>query len=155
MKESAVPHAFNRTRARAAAGFTLIELMIVVAVIAILASVAYPSYLEYVKRTRRSEAKSVLLEAAQWAERYYTLNNAYTNIGTSLPTTLQRSPRSGTAYYTIAPSTAHVPTASTYVLEATPTGTMTGDKCGTFQIDETGLRSLSGNTAAQADCWDR
>jgi len=140
---------------RAAAGFTLIELMIVVVIIAILASIAYPSYLEYFKRTRRSEAKSLLLEAAQWAERYYTLNNTYTNIGTKLPSTLQQSPRTGLAYYTIAPSATQAPTASTYLLEATPIGGMSGDKCGTFQIDQTGQRTLSGNTAALDACWDR
>lgn len=42
-------------------GFTLIELMIVVAIIAVLASVAYPSYKEYVARSRRAEARAVLL----------------------------------------------------------------------------------------------
>ena len=55
-------------------GFTLIELMIVVAIIAVLASVAYPSYKEYVARSRRAEARAVLVAAQQWMERFYTEN---------------------------------------------------------------------------------
>ena len=57
-------------------GFTLIEMMVVVAIIAILAAVAYPSYRDSVARGRRSDAKAVLTEAAQWVEREYTRSNA-------------------------------------------------------------------------------
>jgi prepilin-type N-terminal cleavage/methylation domain-containing protein len=49
-------------------GFTLIELMIVLAVIAILAAIAYPSYTRYVLRAKRADAKQQLLQAAQWNE---------------------------------------------------------------------------------------
>ena len=51
-------------------GFTLIELMIVVAVIGVLAALAYPSYKEYIAKSRRAEAKAVLLSGQQWMERF-------------------------------------------------------------------------------------
>ncbi len=53
-------------------GFTLIELMIVVAIVGILAAIAYPSYTEYVKRTQRSAIASLLSEQTQALERFYS-----------------------------------------------------------------------------------
>ena len=58
-------------------GFTLIELMIVVAVVGILAAVAYPSYQEYVRKAKRAEGRTALLELLQQQERYMTQNNSY------------------------------------------------------------------------------
>ena len=58
-------------------GFTLIEVMIVVAVIGILAAIAYPSYQESVTKTRRSAAQGCLVEMAQFMERFYTTNMRY------------------------------------------------------------------------------
>ena len=60
------------------AGFTLLELMIVVAVIAILASIAYPSYTNYVARGKRAECRSGVMQAMQQQERYFTQYNTYT-----------------------------------------------------------------------------
>lgn len=58
-------------------GFTLIELMIVVVIIGIIASIAYPSYTRYVERSQRSDATTVLMEAASHLERCYTKNYSY------------------------------------------------------------------------------
>lgn len=58
--------------ARRLAGFTLIEVMIVVVIIGILASIAYPSYNEYVKRGNRTEGQVFLSDAAARQERYYS-----------------------------------------------------------------------------------
>ena len=145
---------------RPSRGFTLIEMMVVAAIIAILAAIAYPSYQESVARGRRSEAKAVLLENAQWIERQYTISNDYTKLGdgstlnsAALPT--KEAPRDGSAKsYDIA-FAASAPTTGAFTLTATPKNNMTGDKCGTFMLTHTGGKALSGATATQSFCWDK
>jgi type IV pilus assembly protein PilE len=61
-------------------GFTLIELMIVVAVIGILASVAYPSYVEQIRKGNRTEGKAALMRTSQTLERFFTARGRYPSV---------------------------------------------------------------------------
>jgi type IV pilus assembly protein PilE len=146
-------------------GFTLIELMITVAIIGILAAIALPSYTEHIRKSRRSAAISALAEAAQFMERNMTLYNCYnystasdcvgqSGTDVALPTTWASLP-SDSAMYTI--SLSGTTTASTYTLQAAPkTGTpQAGDACGTFQLDNTGARSVTSTTTSVATCWGK
>ncbi|SQF95352.1 type IV pilus biogenesis protein [Paucimonas lemoignei] len=128
-------------------GFTLIELMIVVAIVGILAAIAYPNYTEYTKRSQRSAIASLLSEQTQALERYYSQRGQYSNVDGS-PLTLS----AGNAFYTIAADRQ----LQTYTLTATPIGTtmMKGDKCGNFVITNTGKISNSTGLATR-DCWGR
>jgi len=131
-------------------GFTLIELMIVVAVVGILAAIAYPSYLEHVLKTRRSAAKACLLELGQYMERYYTTNMTYS--GASLPSTQCANDLNN--IYAFAFATGQ-PTSATFEIQATRAGAQANDKCGTLTLTQTGARDVAsaatGVTAA--DCW--
>ena len=122
--------------AKLARGFTLIELMIVVAVVAILAAVAIPAYNQYVEQTRRADAHSTLLNAAQNLERCFTRNNSY--IGCSVPET------SADGFYAIGVTR----DATTFTL----TATRAGDACSPFTLDERGNR---GSNPTGTRCrWD-
>lgn len=128
-------------------GITLIELMVVVAIIGILASIAYPSYVEYVRRAKRTDAQAIMMENAQFLERYFTTNGKYS--GASLPKA--QSPENGTPDYNITLPAATL-SATAYIMQAAPTGSFTDPLCGTLTVSQTGARTESG-TGSLADCW--
>lgn len=127
-------------------GFSLIELMIVVAIIGIIAAFAYPAYQDHVRKTRRSVAQADLMELAQWMERRYTANYTYLD-GANAPTLpFTVSPRTGTAFYDI--SFSGTVTANTYQLQAVPRAAQSGDSCGTLTLNQAGTKGSS-----TAGCW--
>lgn len=129
------------------AGFTLIELMIVVAIIGILAAIAYPSYLDSVRDTRRATAQSDLLELAQWMERQYSTDYSYLEAGGQPGLPFGSSPRTGRAFYVLQVNGSV--TRNAFVLEAVPQGDQRNDGCGTLRVNQTGARTATGGTG----CW--
>ena len=146
-------------------GFTLIELMIVVAVVGILVAVTLPMYQEHVRKSRRQEAKATLLRIAQLQERHYAANSTYQN-ATDFPTLLGLA--AGAAVYSgERPSdnqASHVITLTAgsgagcaaitcgFTLTATPNGGFTDPTCGNLTLTSTGNRTYSGTGTAR-DCW--
>lgn len=138
-------------------GFTLIELMIVVAVVAIISAVAYPQYTEHVRKANRADAQTALVELSQWMEQRYTINGFYSGAadGTGTPTLpFTTSPKGGTAVYNLTLSAIGK---NSYTLQAAPISgkVMANDKCANLTLTNTGLRSQSGSGVTQADCWRR
>ncbi|MFK8027723.1 MAG: type IV pilin protein [Gammaproteobacteria bacterium] len=147
-------------------GFTLIELMIVVAIVSILASVAYPSYQNHIMKTNRTDAMANMLELSSRLERLYTESGNYGAADTA-SLAFDTSPNDGGAVrynFTMVPAGGTAAARTSYTLIATPTSiqddttcgalriTSTGDKC----VTNSGLKCLSGNSAdrtAVNACW--
>ncbi len=169
-------------RVQPSQGFTLIELMIVVAVIGILAAIAYPSYQDSIRKSRRADAKSALLDAAQRQERFYTENSQYTSVlvsATGCTNTLATitagtdcglnhlSATTTDGYYTLTVSAPVVNTRrNTFTITATPvTGKSQAQdsSCGAFTLNQTGVKCVKGGTYCSngddnakkvvATCW--
>jgi type IV pilus assembly protein PilE len=140
-------------------GFSLIELMIVVAVVAILATLATSNYRSYMLRTNRNEGRIALMQIQAAQEKYFLQNNTYattmalvvapTNSGGLGVTSLTAAGVTPNGYYTISLPAA---TATTYTAQAVATGAQANDKpvlCRTFSINDQGVRSPPDSSG----CW--
>lgn len=134
-------------------GFTLLELMIVLAIGAVLVAFAVPSYRSHVARTHRIDAASALHRAAQLVE------GATTESAIALPPGADQAPQFGTPVYRLRVLPADN-TNGGYSVEAAPTetGPMRDDPCGVFTLDATGLRgnrsAATSMAPASGECWN-
>lgn len=161
-------------------GFSLIELMIVVAVIGILAAVAYPSYTDSVLKGRRAQARTALVELLQQQERYMTQRNCYLGFTTnSSGTATASAPSPSTACGGVTASSVPFKTfagdnlaSASYLLSATVcpgfgSGTLSIASCvkvvatpvksdpkvGNLEVTSTGVKTCTGSTSDKKLCW--
>lgn len=128
-------------------GFTLIEVMIVVAIIGILAAIAYPSYDEYVKRGNRTEGQAFLSDVAARQERYFSQNNAYITKTDDVSKLGLSDVNSPTRKYTITVAAGD----GGYLLTATQQFNDT--KCGNLTLNALGTRGRTGTDKTVDECW--
>lgn len=122
-------------------GFTLIEIMIVVAILGILTSIALPAYQEHIRRSVRAQAQGCVSQIAQALERRYTTALSYAG---DAPVLGCETEGGLNTRYTIA----SVIDTRTYTITATPQGSQSSDSCGTMTLNQLGEK-----TASKTGCW--
>jgi type IV pilus assembly protein PilE len=140
-------------------GFTLVELLIVVAIIALISVIAYPSYMNYVVNTKRNAARNALLQIADRQQQFFMDNKRYAATLTDLgfpanPLVLddQGNPAdagNSQAVYSVSLSDL---AATTYTITAAPLNMQAkyDDKCGSLTLDQAGTQAAS---TGATDCW--
>lgn len=129
-------------------GFTLIELMIVVAIIGILSSIAYPSYLQYVYKAKRATAATSILECAGILERRFTVHNTYETTDCD---------GVNNDDYAIAVAVSCLSNGNNNCYDITATSSIANDTaCKTMSYDEKGVKlakKSDNSTVSTKTCW--
>lgn len=145
-----MPNQINASRLR---GFTLIELMIVVAIIGLLATIALPAYQDSVRKSRRADAKASLSQLAQFMERNFSLAQRYDKdgAGNAIVLPFTESPAEGTnKYYDLTLSSV---AQNTYTLQAAPKNAQQNDRCATLTLTNAGVKGTTSTTMSATECW--
>jgi type IV pilus assembly protein PilE len=146
-------------------GFTLIELMIVLAILGLLGAIALPSYTSQMAKAHRADAQGQLMQAAQFMQRFYGANDSFKAdrqgnavIG-QMPEALLHAPSQGAALYELSIPAAFL-SDTNFTLNMAPVagGKMTTDVCGTFTLTATGIKGVAngtapGSTTLRDKCW--
>lgn len=146
-------------------GFTLIEVMICMAIVAVLAAIALPAYTAYIAKARRADARTQLVQVAQFMQRFYVANDSFlkdranNDVLGRVPANLLQSPADSAKLYDLA-----IPqdtlTVNSFQLLMVPVagGLMDGDRCGTFTLNSVGtsgvlVDGVIGDTGLRDGCW--
>ncbi len=133
-------------------GFTLMELMIVVAIIGILAAIAYPAYQGQVKKGNRAEGKSAVLKTAQALERYFTVNNTYVTNFTTLGMPTFSGDDTGGSKYDLQIAAGGAGITTSFTVKAVPRFVDT--ECGTLTYTQAGQKGMELATESTVSkCW--
>jgi type IV pilus assembly protein PilE len=134
-------------------GFTLIEMMVVVAMIAILAAIALPSYTSQVRKGRRADAESFMTDVVARQQQFLLDRRAYAVSVTGAPSSNglgMTVPSAVSSYYSIPnPIATDNNAPPSFVLTLTPTGDQAADNCGALSITQAGTKTASGT----GKCW--
>lgn len=153
-------HIHQRRINHYSSGFTLVELMIVVAIIGILASIAYPSYQNYVRRGQVQEAFGALSDYRVKMEQYYQDFRGYGNLGgvvcangTGAPTWNTFAP-AGAKYFTFSCALGSATDNQTYTLRATgSSGLAVGNVFTLSSANVKATTSFKNQTQTGKACW--
>ncbi len=126
-------------------GFTLIELIIVVAVVGVLLTLAIPGFQSHMFRVHRTQAVRLLLQAAMCQERLYAIEGKY-NTAQCQPVTQQQHYQ---FTYLPADNQGH-----SYLAMASPKGAQLADPCGSLSLDQSGVRGIDAKDVSATKCWN-
>lgn len=145
-------------------GFTLVELMIVVAIVGILAAIAYPSYIDSVRKGNRAEGRTAVTSLLQQQERFFSQNNTYVAFDTAADATAANmkdytgdGTRAAAKYLLVANRCAAIggvvpPLRDCVNIVATPqTGIFNDPEVTSMAIDTQGRRLCAGANISR--CW--
>jgi type IV pilus assembly protein PilE len=127
---------------RASRGFTLIELMIVVAIIGILAAIAYPSYQNQIRKSNRAAAQAVLMDGANKQQFYLSSQREYADTLAKLNIT---PPTDVTRWYDITVAANNGATPPTFIFTATPKAGSQQVPDGVLTLDSAGTKTRAGD----------
>jgi type IV pilus assembly protein PilE len=149
----------HQSNKRMEPGFTLIELMIVVAIVGILAAIALSLYSAQVQKARRTDARTAVLDLAGREERFFSVANNYSQTPTDVGYGGVFPQIVGSGYYTIGvtvPDPNFVGVGPSYAITATAiTQQIADSSCASFSINQLGKQSSlnSGGVDSTAICW--